>query len=316
MTTGLFSHQSFESHVTGFGHPESPNRIRAVQKVLSTKKFDVLQRYVAPPATISHLSLVHDVSYIRNILSLIPTKGLERIDSDTILSPNSGEPLKRAAGAVVAAVDSVLGGDCGNAFCAVRPPGHHAEKYNAMGFCYFNNAAIGARYAQFKHGLKKVAVVDFDVHHGNGTQAAFWNDPSVFYASSHQFPLFPGTGAEHETGVGNIFNLPLHSNTTSRVFRDGWEARIFPALKSFTPELIIISAGFDAHYRDPLASLNLEEDDFAWITERLLNIANEHCAGRVVSTLEGGYDLDALQESVSVHVSELMRAGTANSSEF
>lgn len=312
MTTSLFSHHSFESHVTGFGHPESPDRIRAVHKVLSTKYFDVLQRYDAPVATISQLSLVHDMLYIERILGLIPKKGLEKIDSDTILSPNSGEPIKRAAGALVAAVDSVMAGDCSNAFCAVRPPGHHAEKNQAMGFCYFNNAAIGARYAQVEHGLRKVAVVDFDVHHGNGTQANFWSDSSVFYASSHQFPLFPGTGAETEKGVGNIFNLPLYSGTTSSVFRDGWEAQIFPALNLFAPELIIISAGFDAHSRDPLASLDLDEDDFAWITKRLLEIAHEHCEGRVVSTLEGGYDLNALQDSVSVHVAELIKAGVPN----
>ena len=309
MTTSLFSHQCFENHFTGFGHPECPDRIRAVQKVLSAKKFDVLQRYDAPVATISQLSLVHDTKYVQDLLSVIPEKGLEKIDSDTILSPLSGEPIKRAVGALIAAVDSVLTGECNNAFCAVRPPGHHAEKNHAMGFCYFNNAAIGARYAQLEHGLKKVAVVDFDVHHGNGTQSAFWRDPSVLYASSHQFPLFPGTGAENETGVGNIFNLPLHSGTTSSVFRKGWETRILPALNLFAPELIIISAGFDGHFRDPLSSLDLDTEDFAWVTKRLLEIAHEHCSGRIVSTLEGGYDLHALKDSVSVHVFELIKAG-------
>lgn len=307
MTTLLFTHPSSEAHDAGEGHPESAERIRAVYGALNGPGFEALVRHEAPRADIDHIARIHREDYVTDLLDAVPTEGHEEIDPDTWISPGSGEAALRAAGAMVAAVDAVLNGEANTAFCAVRPPGHHAEPGRAMGFCLFNNVAIGAAHARGVHGLSKVAVVDFDVHHGNGTQAAFHNDPTVLYASTHQFPLFPGTGAADETGVGNIFNVPLAPGAGSTEFRDGMERVVLPALEAFEPELILISAGFDAHARDPLAALKLEEDDFAWITAKLVDIAGEFCGGRIVSTLEGGYHLEALANSVAVHVGELMR---------
>ncbi len=307
MTTLLFTHPSSEAHDAGEGHPESAERIRAVYGALIGPGFEALVRHEAPRADIDHIARIHREDYVTDLLDAVPTEGHAEIDPDTWISPGSGEAALRAAGAMVAAVDAVLNGEANTAFCAVRPPGHHAEPGRAMGFCLFNNVAIGAAHARGVHGLSKVAVVDFDVHHGNGTQAAFHNDPTVLYASTHQFPLFPGTGAADETGVGNIFNVPLAPGAGSTEFRDGMERVVLPALEAFEPELILISAGFDAHARDPLAALKLEEDDFAWITAKLVDIAGEFCGGRIVSTLEGGYHLEALANSVAVHVGELMR---------
>ncbi len=309
MTTALFSHESSEAHDTGPGHPERSDRIRAVNRALAANSFDALDRIEAPRATVDQIARIHGKDYVENLLASVPQDGWARIDPDTVMSPETGEAALRAAGAAIAAVDRVLSGESDNAFCAVRPPGHHAEVHHGMGFCFFNNVAIAARHAQVAHGLGRVAIVDFDVHHGNGTQAAFWDDDSVFFASSHQFPFYPGTGAEAETGAGNIHNLPLEAGTGSAKFRNGWDSRVFPALDAFAPELLIISAGFDAHARDPLASLRLEEEDFAWITRKLLEVAGNSCDGKTVSSLEGGYDLDALGDSVAAHVSELMRAG-------
>ena len=229
-----------------------------------------------------------------------------RLDPDTVMSPGSWEAAVRAVGAGVAAVDAVMTGKAHNAFCAVRPPGHHAEARRAMGFCLFNSIAIAAKHARKAHGAERVAVIDFDVHHGNGTQDIFWADENLFYGSTHQMPLYPGTGALAETGVGNIWNAPLRPGDSGERFRDAFESRILPALHNFAPDLVMISAGFDAHKDDPLANLQLVEDDFSWATKALCDIAHSHAKGRVVSMLEGGYNLNALARSVGVHVKTLM----------
>jgi len=306
MTTVLLSHAACLAHDTSQRHPESPARLTAVLDALSAEKFDALDRREAPRATRGQLALIHPPAFIDAILAAIPAAGHGSLDADTIVSPGSGEAALRAAGAVVAAVDAVMAGEAANAFCAVRPPGHHAEPARAMGFCLFNNVAIGAVHARRKHGCARVAVVDFDVHHGNGTQAAFWDDPDLFYASTHQSPFYPGTGDADEVGVGNIVNVPLPAGAGSAPFRAAYERTILPALALFRPEFLLISAGFDAHRRDPLAQLSLEESDYSWVTERLMAVAGDHAKGRVVSTLEGGYDLTALAASAAAHVSVLM----------
>jgi acetoin utilization deacetylase AcuC-like enzyme len=305
MTTALFTHAACLAHDPGPGHPESPARLRAVRAALAAPEFAGLARYEAPLATEEQIARVHPPELIHHLLGAVPQAGHAMIDGDTILSPGSAEAALRAAGALCAAVDAVMAGDVTNAFCAVRPPGHHAEPETAMGFCLFNNVAIGALHARHAHGLQRIAVVDFDVHHGNGTQAAFEQDADLFFASSHQAPLYPGTGSVVERGVGNIFNAPLPPGAGSEEFRAAWAERLLPALREFKPEFILISAGFDAHEDDPLANLNLTDDDYAWITREILAIAEECCEGRVVSTLEGGYDLEALARSVSAHVGEL-----------
>ena len=261
----------------------------------------------ASRATEEQIARVHPPELIHHLLGAVPQKGHAMVDGDTILSPGSAEAALRAAGALCAAVDAVMAGDAKNAFCAVRPPGHHAEPETAMGFCLFNNVAIGALHARAAHGLTRIAVVDFDVHHGNGTQAAFEADADLFFASSHQSPLYPGSGNIVERGVGNIFNAPLPPGAGSDAFRDAWRERLLPALRDFKPEFILISAGFDAHADDPLANLNLTDEDYAWITREIMAIAEACCEGRVVSTLEGGYDLEALARSVSAHIRELKK---------
>ena len=308
MTTFLYTHPSCLDHDPGRHHPESPARLRAVLAALDDPEFARLERCEAPQATREDLLRVHPRRHVERILAAVPKTGHIGIDADTVLSAASGEAALRAAGAVVAAVDAVVAKDADNAFCAVRPPGHHAEPQRAMGFCLFNNAAIGALRAREVHGLARVAVVDFDVHHGNGTQAAFEADDTLFYASTHQYPLYPGTGAASETGVGNIVNVPLRPMAGSSQFRLGVTQRILPALDAFRPELVIVSAGFDAHRSDPLAQLMLEEADYTWVTEKLLEIAYRHAAGRLVATLEGGYDLSALAASAAAHVRVLMSA--------
>ncbi len=307
MTTLLFAHSSSAEHETGFGHPERPERIHAVMGALDADEFSPLVRREAPRADPDDVARAHPGGYVERLLAAVPEEGVVRIDADTVMSPASGEAALRAAGALIAAVDAVLGGEAENAFCAVRPPGHHAEPGRGMGFCLFNNIGIGALHAREVHAVERVAVVDFDVHHGNGTQAMFENDPRLFFASTHEFPLYPGTGAADETGVGNIINVPLSSGSGSEEFRAGMEGRVLPGLRAFGPDLILISAGFDAHVQDPLATLRLVEDDYAWVTRRIREIAGECCDGRIVATLEGGYDLDALAASVSAHVRELMR---------
>jgi acetoin utilization deacetylase AcuC-like enzyme len=308
MTTLLYTHPACLAHDPGRHHPESPARLRAVLAALDDPEFARLERCEAPEAAREDLLRVHPRRHVEGILGAVPETGHIAIDADTVLSPASGEAALRAAGAVVAAVDAVVAKEADNAFCAVRPPGHHAEPQRAMGFCLFNNAAIGARRAREVHRLARVAVVDFDVHHGNGTQAAFEADGTLFYASTHQHPFYPGTGAASETGVGNIVNVPLRPMAGSSQFRLGVTQRILPALDAFRPELVLVSAGFDAHRSDPLAQLMLEEADYTWVTEKLLEIAYRHAAGRLVATLEGGYDLSALAASAAAHIRVLMSA--------
>jgi acetoin utilization deacetylase AcuC-like enzyme len=306
MTTLLYSHPICLEHDPGRDHPESPARLRAVLAALNEPEFARLQRREAPEAALDDLFRVHSRRQVERSLGAVPHSGHVGIDADTILSPASGAAALRAAGAVVAAVDAVIAKEADNAFCAVRPPGHHAEPERAMGFCLFNNAAIGALRAREVHGLARVAVIDFDVHHGNGTQTAFESNGGLFYASTHQYPLYPGTGAASEIGVGNIVNAPLRPLSGSGPFRRAMTERILPALDAFRPEFLIVSAGFDAHRDDPLAQLMLDEEDFSWVTEKLLEIATRHAEGRTVSTLEGGYDLAALGASAAAHVRVLM----------
>jgi acetoin utilization deacetylase AcuC-like enzyme len=308
MTTLLLTHPACLEHDTGFGHPESADRLRAIDDALSGDTFKNLQREEAPRADLSQIERLHPKAYVETVHAEIPKQHHNWLDPDTVVSPGSWEAALRAAGAIIRAVDQVAAGHADNAFCAVRPPGHHAEPSHAMGFCLFNNVAIGALHARVAHGAKRVAIVDFDVHHGNGTQAAFWTDRDVFYGSTHQMPLFPGTGALDETGVGNIFNAPLAPGDGSEEFRAAYEDRILPALDTFAPDFLLVSAGFDAHLKDPLAQLRLLEPDFAWVTEKLLQAAAKHTGGKLVSTLEGGYDLDALAASTAVHVQALMSA--------
>jgi len=306
MTTLLYTHPACLEHDPGQYHPESPLRLRAVLDALEGPDFARLKRREAPEAELEDLARVHPRGFVERLLAAVPQSGHAAIDADTVMSPESGRAALRAAGAVTAAVDAVAKGEADNAFCAVRPPGHHAEPGRAMGFCLFNNVAVGALRAREVHGLARVAVIDFDVHHGNGTQARFWDDPTLFYASTHQSPLYPGTGSRGETGVGNIVNVPLPPMSGSREFRLGVSREILPALDAFRPELVLISAGFDAHRNDPLAQLSLDESDYTWITEQLLRVARDHAGGRVVSTLEGGYDLPALGASAAAHVRVLL----------
>ncbi|MDH3658989.1 MAG: histone deacetylase family protein [Alphaproteobacteria bacterium] len=309
MTTLLYTHPSSLAHDTGPGHPEQQARAKVIYGAIEREEqkgnlADVLRRE-APEATREQLQRVHDAAFVEAILNAVPDQGYVRIDADTVMSPASGEAALCQAGAVCAAVDAVIGGKADNAMCALRPPGHHAEPDRAMGFCLFNGIAIGAMHALVHHGLGKASIFDFDVHHGNGTQAAFEREPRVQYLSTHQWPLFPGTGAKEETGVGNIVNRPLPSGTGSRAWRDVVEGDILAAIDDFAPELVMISAGFDAHRADPLASLELVEDDFAWVTEELVALAKRHAKGRVVSVLEGGYDLVALTNSFMAHLNVL-----------
>ena len=301
----LFADPVFLGHDPGPGHPERADRLRAVARALDAPEFAGLDRRAAPAATRAELERVHTPAHVDRVLAAVPREGYARIDGDTVVSPGSRAAALAAAGAVRAAVDAVAGVAARRAFCAVRPPGHHAEPDRAMGFCLFDNAAIGAAHALAAHGVERVAIVDFDVHHGNGTQAAFANDPRALFASSHQSPLYPGTGAASETGIGNLVNMPLPAGTGGAGFRAAWERAALGRLAAFHPQLVVVSAGFDGHRRDPLAGLELEAGDFAWITRRLCEIADESCAGRVVSTLEGGYDLDALAASAAAHVAAL-----------
>jgi len=308
VTTLLLSHPACIAHDPGDFHPESPARLRAVLSALEAEEFAPLERRQAPRAEIEDIARVHPRDFVEAVLAAVPKEGHVGVDPDTILCPASGEAALRAAGAVVAAVDAVVTGEAKNAFCAVRPPGHHAEPDRAMGFCLFNSIAVGAARARAVHGLERVAVVDFDVHHGNGTQAMFERDAALFYASTHQYPLYPGTGAAGERGVGNVVNVPLRPGSGSAEFRRAFGTAILPALDDFEPSLILISAGFDAHRRDPLAQLMLVEEDYRWATEQLLACAARHAQGRLVSALEGGYDLQALAASAAAHVRALMAA--------
>jgi acetoin utilization deacetylase AcuC-like enzyme len=305
MSVAIYTHGACLAHDTGPGHPESSARLAAVLEALDDARFASLARIEAPAATREQLARVHAGALIDAVLDEPVAAGWRRLDPDTVMSPDSAEAALRAAGAVCAAIDAAMTGAQSRAFCAVRPPGHHATRDTPMGFCLFNSVAAGAAHALAAHGLARVAVVDFDVHHGNGTQDIFWSDPRVLYASSHQWPLYPGTGARTETGAGNIVNAPLRPGAGSAEFRAAYEDVVLPAIDRFAPELVLISAGFDAHRLDPLANLDLVDDDYAWITERLVEIANRHAKGRVVSSLEGGYSLTALRESVAAHVAAL-----------
>lgn len=309
MSVLLLTHRACLHHDPGPHHPECPDRLRSVLQALDAGEFTDLIRDQAPLATVEQLMRVHPENYVNAILAIRPEPGESvPLDGDTVMSWGSAEAALRSAGAAVAAVDAVMKGEFRRAFCATRPPGHHCEPARPMGFCLFANAAVAARHAQAEHGAKRVAVVDFDVHHGNGTQACFEADASLFYASSHQWPLYPGTGDVTETGVGNILNVTLPPGADGTAFREAWADRIIPALDAFAPDLLVISAGFDAHAADPLAQLRVREADFAWVTEALCAHADRHCGGRVVSLLEGGYDLEALGRSVAAHVRALMRA--------
>ncbi len=308
MSTLLFTHPACLEHETGPGHPERPERLRAILRALDEAEFDGLLRAEAPMASLDALARVHPRDFLERILAAIPTHGFADLDGDTTVSPGSREAALRAAGAVCAAVEAVVLGKARNAFCAVRPPGHHAEPEQAMGFCIFNNVAIGARHAQSLPGIERVAILDFDLHHGNGSQAVAEADASLFYASTHQWPLYPGTGSGSETGLGNVVNVPLAPGTGSEGFRYAISERILPALAYFGPDLLMVSAGFDAHRADPLGELDLGEEDFAWATARFRDFAEDYCGGRLVSVLEGGYNLEALAASAAAHIRELMKA--------
>jgi acetoin utilization deacetylase AcuC-like enzyme len=309
VTTLLLSHSACLEHATPSGHPECSDRLRAIEHALVAPAFDKLLREEAPRASQQQIALAHPLEHIASIFAATPDDDITYLDADTVMSPGSLEAALRAAGAAIAAVDAVASGRVSNAFCATRPPGHHAEATRAMGFCLFNNAAIAARHAQKKYGFARIAIIDWDVHHGNGIQDIFWSDPSVLYISTHEMPLYPGTGAASERGDhDNILNIPLQAGDGSDAFKAAFEDDVLPRVRSFSPDMIIISAGFDAHRRDPLGGLELSEADFAWATRALMKVADETCHGRIVSLLEGGYDLQALGASVAAHVKALMQS--------
>jgi acetoin utilization deacetylase AcuC-like enzyme len=309
LTTLLLTHPASYGHEMGAGHPERPERMRAIERALEQEAFHLLAREQAPAVAREALMRAHPEAYVAAIEQAAPSKGLARLDADTLMSPGTFEAAMRAAGGATFAVDEVMGGRMANAFVATRPPGHHAERATPMGFCFFNNAAIAARHAQAAHGAERVAVVDFDVHHGNGTQDIFWDDASVMYASTHQMPLYPGTGARGERGAHDqIVNAPLRAGDGGEAFREAFDAVILPRVEAFGPDLLIISAGFDAHRLDPLGGLDLVEADFAWATRRLMEIARKRCGSRIVSLLEGGYDLEGLARSAAAHVAALLEA--------
>lgn len=306
MKTALITHEECLNHITPPGHPEKVARLEYILEAL--KPLD-LNRVTAPLAADDDLLRIHPKSHIDALHDAAPEAGSVAIDGDTHMSPGSLQAAYRAAGGVLRAVDMVLQGDAPNAFAAVRPPGHHAETQTAMGFCLFGNVALAAKHALDFHGLKRVAVVDFDVHHGNGTQDLLWDEPRALTITSQQMPLWPGTGAETDTGAyENVINIPLPPESDGKIMRAAYEARVFPKIKAFKPELILVSAGFDAHRDDPLAQLNWSTDDFAWLSRQLCALAGDLCRGRLVSALEGGYDLEALAASVKAHVEILSEA--------
>ncbi len=308
MTTALITHAACLGHITPEGHPERVARLEHVLHGLEGKE---LKRVTAPLAAEDDLLRIHPKSYLDDLRDAQPDAGLIQLDADTFLSPGSIEAAYRGAGAMLRAVDMVLAGEVQNAFAAIRPPGHHAETDTSMGFCLFGNAALAAKYALDHHGLSRVAVVDFDVHHGNGTQDILWAEKRALFISSQQLPLWPETGRADEDGAyGQIVNIPLKPETDGAAMRAAYQEKAFPRLREFAPELVIISAGFDAHRDDPLAQLNWTTPDYAWLTQQLCTIADEFCGGRIVSTLEGGYDLNALTAATSAHVDELIKAGS------
>ncbi|MGR9433979.1 histone deacetylase family protein [Rhizobium leguminosarum] len=310
MSTRLYEHPIFLEHVTPAGHPERSDRIRAINVALEHPNFERLERRQAPQANEDAVLLAHPEEHLIAIMREIPEEEgeINQIEADTYASSKSLQAALTGIGGAMAAVDDVFTGRADNVFVAARPPGHHAEKMTAMGFCFFNNAAIAARHAQKTHGAERIAIVDWDVHHGNGTQDIFWDDASVLFCSTHQMPLYPGTGAKDEKGTHNtIVNAPLSPNVGSDHFREAFKSRVLPALDDFRPDLIIISAGFDAHHRDPLAQINLTGEDFDWATGRVLEVADRYAKNRVVSLLEGGYDLEGLAESAGMHILRMMK---------
>ncbi|MGA1800891.1 histone deacetylase family protein [Rhizobium sp. HT1-10] len=313
MSTRLYEHAIFLEHITPEGHPERSDRLRSLNIALEHPNFSRLERREAPQANEDAILLAHPEEHLAFVMRSIPDAEdgegqINQLEADTYASPKSLQAALTGVGGAMAAVDDVFTGAADNVFVASRPPGHHAEKNKAMGFCFFNNAAIAARHAQRKYGAERVAIVDWDVHHGNGTQDIFWDDPSVLFCSTHQMPLYPGSGAKTETGkTGNVVNAPLSPNSGSDHFREAFKSRVLPALDEFRPDLIIISAGFDAHHRDPLAQINLTGEDFDWATGRVLEMADKSAKNRVVSLLEGGYDLEGLAESAGLHILRMMK---------
>jgi len=308
MKTGIITTDTYLDHNTGQGHPERADRVSAV--IESLKKFKNKNLIWKKPSTFDRklLEITHNNNYVSQVEKSFPKKGLFFLDGDTIVSPGSKEASSDAVGSIITAIDGVWNNKFQNAFCAVRPPGHHAEKNKAMGFCIYNNVAVGAQYLLDKYKLNKVAIVDFDVHHGNGTQDIFYDNEKVLYISSHQYPYYPGSGAANEKGnKDNVLNVPLSAGTQSHEFLNAYDS-IFKKLKAFNPEFILLSAGFDAHKDDPLAQINLESKDYYTLTKRIMSLAKELCEGKVVSILEGGYDLNALKESVDYHVKSLMES--------
>jgi acetoin utilization deacetylase AcuC-like enzyme len=309
LRTLYVTHPIALQHEMGPGHPERPDRLRAIDRALQEEAFAYLIRAQAPRAAREDLLRVHPEDYIRAIEEASPREGYAELDGDTTMNPWTLEAAMHAAGGAVLAVDEVMTGQVENAFVAMRPPGHHAERATPMGFCFFNNVAIAARHAQAAYGVERVAIMDFDVHHGNGTQDIFWSDPTVMYASTHQMPLYPGTGAAGETGEHDtIVNAPLRAGDGGEAFRAAMEQKVLPRIDAFRPDLVVVSAGFDAHRRDPLANLQLVEEDFGWATGKLLDIADRRAKGRLVSCLEGGYDLQGLSRSAAAHIRRLMGA--------
>ena len=307
MSTLIISHKDCLSHIEPTGHPEQVMRLLEVIKRLKFEEFKNLIWKEAPIATNEQILLGHSKKYVEFIENIQKSNHITHLDADTYFGKGSLNAAKRGVGANISAVNAVMSGDFNNAFSAIRPPGHHAETEKAMGFCIFGNVAIAAKYAIENHKLKRVAVVDFDVHHGNGTQEILWDDPNVLFVSTHQMPLWPGSGTHEEHGKHqNILNIPIQANTDGPAFRQKFDEIILPRLDSYKPEILIISAGFDAHYKDPLANIELMTEDYEWITHRLCDIADEHADGRLISSLEGGYNLAALAESVAVHVKVLM----------
>ena len=307
MTTILYENPIFLEHQVPEGHAERPDRLRALNLALEHERFQPLKREKAPQANEDFVLLAHPEEHLKAVMKEMPEEGIIQIEADSYASPSSLQAALTGVGGAIAAVYAVFSGIADNVFVASRPPGHHAEKSKAMGFCFFNNVAIAARHAQKAHGAERVAIIDWDVHHGNGTQDIFWDDPSVLFCSTHQMPLYPGSGAKTEIGAGNIVNAPLSTNDGSDHFREAFKSRVLPRVADFQPDIILISAGFDAHHRDPLAQINLVADDFDWATAKLLDLADRSAKNRVVSLLEGGYDLQGLAESAATHIYRLMR---------